>query len=117
MAKVKEETPTVEDMVEKKVATQEDYDKAMREINIKTTAIFALASIQEGLVIDIISILDQNYVYKFNVKKEVNGIKTATERFRTEMNNTFRKTPKLKIVFGDATEGLENVIKEYLKLL
>ena len=49
--------------------TSRTRESILAEIHKKTAIIYSLANIQEGLVVDIISLLKQENVYEFNIKK------------------------------------------------
>ena len=91
-------------------------EETQRQINIKTTLIFALADIQEELVVDIISRLKKERVYRFDTKKNVNAIKHSTEVFRTELNTTFKDQFDKKVEFGVVTDELKEIIFKALRL-
>ena len=91
-------------------------ESIQREIEIKTTLIFSLADIQEGLVTDIISLLQQKNIYKFSMKKRVNAIKHDTEVFRQEFNEVFGNQEDKQILFGESTDRIKEIIFKTLNL-
>lgn len=95
--------------------TSRTRESILAEIHKKTAIIYSLANIQEGLVVDIISLLKQENVYEFNIKKVVNTIKKNAELFREDLNKKYGKDTNLKLIFGEATDILEDDILKVLK--
>ena len=94
--------------------TSRTRESILAEIHKKTAIIYSLANIQEGLVVDIISLLKQENVYEFNIKKVVNTIKKNAELFREDLNKKYGKDTNLKLIFGEATDILEDDILKVL---
>lgn len=84
--------------------------EAISEIKRKTVIINSLADIQEGLAVDIISLLKEIGGYQYESKKMINTIKKQTELFREDINRRYKDNEPMKENFGEITDMMKEFI-------
>lgn len=90
--------------------TNEELLEKISEIKRKTVIINSLADIQEGLSVDIISILKEIGGYRYESKKIINTISKQTELFREDINRRYKGNDDMKENFGEITDMLKEFI-------
>ena len=90
--------------------TNERVLEIISEIKRKTVIINSLADIQEGLAVDIISLLKEVGGYQYESKKMINTILKQTELFREDINRRYKGNEPMKENFGEITDMLKEFI-------
>ena len=90
--------------------TNEELLNKVSEIKRKTVIINSLADIQEGLAVDIISLLKEVGGYQYESKKMINTILKQTELFREDINRRYKGNEPMKENFGEITDMLKEFI-------
>ena len=90
--------------------TNEELLNKVSEIKRKTVIINSLADIQEGLAVDIISLLKEVGGYQYESKKMINTIRKQTELFRDDINRRYKGNEPMKENFGEITDMLKEFI-------
>ena len=90
--------------------TNEELLEKISEIKRKTVIINSLADIQEGLAVDIISLLKEVGGYQYGSKKMINTIRKQTELFREDINRRYKGSDNMKENFGEITDMLKEFI-------
>ena len=90
--------------------TNEELLNKVSEIKRKTVIINSLADIQEGLAVDIISLLKEVGGYRYKSKKMINTIAKQTELFREDINRRYKGNEPMKENFGEITDMLKEFI-------
>ena len=90
--------------------TNEEFLNKVSEIKRKTVIINSLADIQEGLAVDIISLLKEVGGYQYGSKKMINTIRKQTELFREDINRRYKGNEPMKENFGEITDMLKEFI-------
>ena len=90
--------------------TNEEFLNKVSEIKRKTVIINSLADIQEGLAVDIISLLKEVGGYQYESKKMINTIRKQTELFREDINRRYKGNEPMKENFGEITDMLKEFI-------
>ena len=90
--------------------TNEELLNKISEIKRKTVIINSLADIQEGLSVDIISLLKEVGGYRYESKKMINTIAKQTELFREDINRRYKGNEPMKENFGEITDMLKEFI-------
>ena len=90
--------------------TNEELLNKVSEIKRKTVIINSLADIQEGLAVDIISLLKEVGGYQYGSKKMINTIRKQTELFREDINRRYKGNEPMKENFGEITDMLKEFI-------
>jgi hypothetical protein len=90
--------------------TDEELLNKISEIKRKTVIINSLADIQEGLAVDIISLLKEVGGYRYESKKMINTIRKQTELFREDINRRYKGNEPMKENFGEITDMLKEFI-------
>ena len=90
--------------------SKEEIERIENEINVKTNLLFALADIQEGLIVDIESHAMSLNSYQFNLKHKVGTIKRVTGELRAFVNKTFSKKADQNELFGITSDELKELL-------